>query len=388
MRVLGLISGTSHDSIDACLADFQLEKDVLKVKILASADRPYSPNLRERILAALPPAQASLAEVCELDTLIGQEFANFAAALVDQHGAVDLVASHGQTVYHWVVDSTALGTLQLGQAAWIAAAAKAPTISDLRVGDIAMGGQGAPVVPILDLLALRHLSGNVASLNLGGIANITIIQDGQIKAAFDTGPASALIDAVVNEYKLNSAGFDVAGQIAATASIVPELLNALLEEPYYALPAPKSTGKELFHIDYLKSTIAELGLEISPEDLVATVTELTAMTVSEQLLAYRAEHLVVGGGGVRNTTLMNSIATKTKLSPVNFGKFGISADAKEALAMSLIGWLSINNLPSTFQVTTGVAQPPVLGKLTPGPNGYPLSTSRITMPRDMVISSE
>lgn len=387
MRVLGLISGTSHDSIDACLADFHLDQDTLRVSVIATTARPYSAKLRARILEALPPKATTLAEVCELDTLIGQEFGALAADLVAQHGPVDLVSSHGQTVYHWVVDSTALGTLQLGQAAWIASAANAPTISDLRIGDIVVGGQGAPVVPILDLLALRGLGGLVVSLNLGGIANITVIKNGEIEAAFDTGPASALIDAVVNKYNLNPAGFDEDGRIAAGATIAPDLLANLLAEPYYAMPAPKSTGKELFHISYLEDAISRLGGEVSPEDQVATVTELTAITVADQLIQYGAEHLVVGGGGVRNRTLMQSIATKTNLEPVSFGNFGISADAKEALAMALIGWLSLNNLPATFSVTTGAKNPPVLGKLTPGPDGYPLRMNQIKAPRDMVISS-
>jgi anhydro-N-acetylmuramic acid kinase len=385
MKVIGLISGTSHDGIDACLVDFNSDGYQLHARVLATVGKKYSAELRTRIIAALPPNQTTIEEVCRLDTKIGQEFALVAKELVDVHGQVDLVSSHGQTVYHLVEHDAVLGTLQLGQPAWIAASAKASVLSDLRIQDIASGGQGAPVVPILDLLVLGELPGTVGSLNLGGIANITVIQNGKVVTAFDTGTANALIDAIVLKYELHPEGFDRGGAIAAAASINQELLAHLLSDPYYQLAAPKSTGKELFHIRYLEKAISDLGLDVSPEDLVATVTELTAQTVSDSVLAHGLDRLVVAGGGVGNQTLVNAIELKTGLKVIQFNDFGIDGDYKEALAMALIGWLSINNHPATLSATTGATPPPVLGRLTPGPEGYWLPDEETTMPRKMVI---
>jgi anhydro-N-acetylmuramic acid kinase len=385
MKVIGLISGTSHDGIDACLVDFNSDGYQLHARVLATVGKKYSAELRTRIIAALPPNQTTIEEVCRLDTKIGQEFALVAKELVDVHGKVDLVSSHGQTVYHLVEHDAVLGTLQLGQPAWIAASAKASVLSDLRIQDIASGGQGAPVVPILDLLVLGELPGTVGSLNLGGIANITVIQNGKVVTAFDTGTANALIDAIVLKYELHPDGFDRGGAIAAAASINQELLAHLLSDPYYQLAAPKSTGKELFHIRYLEKAISDLGLDVSPEDLVATATELTAQTVSDAVLAHGLDRLVVAGGGVGNQTLVNAIELKTGLKVIQFNDFGIDGDYKEALAMALIGWLSINNHPATLSATTGATPPPVLGRLTPGPEGYWLPDEETTMPRKMVI---
>jgi anhydro-N-acetylmuramic acid kinase len=385
MKVIGLISGTSHDGIDACLVDFTSDGHQLHAMVLATVGKKYSAELRTRIIAALPPSQTTIEEVCRLDTKIGQEFALVAKELVDEHGKVDLVSSHGQTVYHLVEHDAVLSTLQLGQPAWIAASAKASVLSDLRIQDIVSGGQGAPVVPILDLLVLGELPGTVGSLNLGGIANITVIQNGKVVTAFDTGPASALIDAIVLKYDLHPDGFDRGGAIAAAASINQELLAQLLSDPYYQLAAPKSTGKELFHIRYLEKAISDLGLDVSPEDLVATATELTAQTVSDAVLAHGLDRLVVAGGGVGNQTLVSAIELKTGLKLIQFNDFGIDGDYKEALAMALIGWLSINNHPATLSATTGATSPPVLGRLTPGPEGYWLPDEATTMPRTMVI---
>lgn len=386
MRILGLISGTSHDGIDACLVDFSLLNGTLKASVVAAESRPYPPALRKRIIASLPPQQTSFEEVCQLDTLIGQEFGDFAAAIVNKNGAADLVSSHGQTVYHWIEDSKALGTLQIGHGAWIASRTGTSVISDLRIQDVTAGGQGAPLVPVLDLLALGGLAGVVCSLNLGGIANISVIKDGQIQTAYDTGPASALIDAVVNRHSLHPKGYDDNGSIAASGKINQELLASLLTDPYYQLPAPKSTGKELFHIDYLDAQLEKLGLTISPADLVATVTELTAVTVARAISSHDTEILYVAGGGASNLQLMSAIEKKLGIQAKSFSELGIEADYKEALAMALIGWLSAHGLPATFTQTTGAKIPPVVGQLSPGRNGFPVFQKLAVAPTQMEIS--
>lgn len=386
MKILGLISGTSHDGIDGCLVEFDLEGQTLKANILATDSNKYSPTLRKQIIAALPPNQTTFEDVCKLDTLIGQEFGDFATQVAKGHGQLDLVSSHGQTMYHWIENSKALGTLQIGHGAWIANRTKTSVLSDLRIQDVVDGGQGAPVVPVLDLLALGHLSGVVCSLNLGGIANITIIKDGELVTAYDTGPASALIDAVVNKYGLNPKGYDDNGAIAAGGKVNQELLSALLQDPYYQQPAPKSTGKELFHINYLEDHVAALGVEIHPEDLVATVTELTAKTVADAISSHGAQTVFAAGGGIENKTLMHSLEQKLGFKPKSFTELGIEADYKEALAMALIGWLSAHSLPATFTQTTGVATPPILGQLTPGPGGFPSFEKLSARPSRLEIS--
>jgi 1,6-anhydro-N-acetylmuramate kinase len=196
MRVIGLMSGTSYDAIDAAAAGLSLVGDSVVLEPLGMVSAPYDEELREALAAALPPAATTLAEVCRLDTLIGQAFAAAAVRANDElcDGRAELVASHGQTVYHWVADGAVHGTLQLGQPAWIAEATGLPVVADFRPRDIAAGGQGAPLVSLVDLLWLRGRSGTPVALNLGGIANLTA-PDG---TAFDTGPACALIDAAAS----------------------------------------------------------------------------------------------------------------------------------------------------------------------------------------------
>src|SRR5258706_7695072 len=201
MKVLGMISGTSHDGIDVAVVDFVLTEHVLDGRIEFTASTPYARPLRERLVRALPPAPVTFAEACALDTLIGQAFAEAAADAIAQGGPVDLICSHGQTVYHWVDARNVLGTLQIGEPAWIAERLGVPVVSNIRIRDIAAGGQGAPLVSLMDTMLLAGVPGRPAGLNLGGIANMTVLRPGADSAtgraplAFDTGPANALIDA-------------------------------------------------------------------------------------------------------------------------------------------------------------------------------------------------
>jgi anhydro-N-acetylmuramic acid kinase len=354
VKVLGLISGTSHDGIDAAVVDFALDGDVLHGQVTAATSTPYDPALRARIRAALPPATTTLAELCALDTLIGQAFAGAAAAAPP----VDAVCSHGQTVYHWVEGARALGTLQIGQPAWIAERLGVPVVADVRIRDITAGGQGAPLVSYLDTLLLAALPGRPAALNLGGIANVTV----PTQLAWDTGPANALIDAAVLRTGAHPAGYDVDGALAARGRVDEDLLADLLAEPYYRLPPPKSTGKELFHEGYL-----DPFLGIDPVDLIATLTALTARTVADAVRGAGVDTLVVSGGGAANPTLLGMLGAE--LPGVRFvpsADLGAPRDAKEAIAFALIGWLTLHGLPATLPSCTGASGERILGTITPG----------------------
>lgn len=366
MRILGLISGTSHDGIDAAVVDFDGSGGTLRGEIVAATSVPYDDVLRARLVAALPPGQTTLAEVCELDTLIGQAFADVAAGVAAGVGGVDAVCSHGQTVYHWVDGAHALGTLQIGQPAWIAERVGAPVVSDIRIRDITAGGNGAPLVSFLDELLLRGRSGVTAALNLGGISNMTVIRDGAV-LAYDIGPANALVDAVVTDRALHPLGFDEDARIARSGRVDENLLAALLSDPYYALAAPKSTGKEHFHLGYVRDCMAATGCEIPVADIVCTLTELTVRTVAQDVRAAGIGYLAVSGGGHRNPLIMDGLrAALPDTEVVLADELGAPADSKEAILLALIGWCTLHGLPAIVPGGTGAREPRILGTITPG----------------------
>ncbi len=367
MRVLGMISGTSHDGIDVAVVDFAVSAGgALVGEVLFDATTSYSPQLRERLIAALPPAQTTLAEVCELDTLIGQAFAEAAAIAADAVGGVDAVTSHGQTVYHWVDGAHALGTLQIGQPAWLAERLGVPVVSDVRIRDITAGGHGAPLVSFLDELLLRGRAGVSAALNLGGISNMTVVGADRL-SAYDIGPANALIDAVIVDKGLNDLGYDDDAAIASTGCIDDELLELLLADPYYGLAAPKSTGKEHFHIDYVRAAEARLGRTLGDADLVCTLAELTVRTVARDVEAAGIGYLAVSGGGCRNPLIMAGLrAALPGVEVALADELGAPTDSKEAIAFALIGWCTLHGVAATVPGGTGATGTRILGTITPG----------------------
>ncbi len=366
MRVLGMISGTSHDGIDVAVVDFEEHDNALTGRVVHESVSSYSPELRARLVAALPPAQTTLAEICELDTLIGQAFAEAAATAVADVGRVDAVASHGQTVYHWVEGQHALGTLQIGQPAWIAERLGVPVVSDIRIRDITAGGHGAPLVSFLDDLLLRDHHGTSAALNLGGISNMTVVTADSL-VAYDIGPANALIDAVIVDQRLNTLGYDDDARIARAGTIDEGLLTLLLEDPYYALGTPKSTGKEHFHLGYVRAAELELGRTLKPADLIRTLTELTVRTVSTDVERAGVGFLAVSGGGCHNPLLWEGIRNALPgVEVVLADELGAPSDSKEAIAFALIGWCTLHGVPATVPGGTGASGPRVLGTITPG----------------------
>jgi anhydro-N-acetylmuramic acid kinase len=367
MRILGLISGTSHDGIDAAVVEFDTDGDVLVARVVHQHSTPYDPALRTRLLAALPPAACDMAEFAHLDTLIGHAFADVAQAAIGIGGEVDLVVSHGQTVFHWADGPRVLGTLQIGQPAWIAEATGTPVLGDVRVRDVAAGGQGAPLASTIDALLLAGRGGRPAALNLGGISNVTVLDDDGRATAWDIGPANALMDAVVVSRSANPLGYDADGSLAAAGAVDPALLDRLLAEPYYAIPAPKSTGKELFHLDYLEHIIRSHGTPVSTNDLLATLAALTVRTVADALRATDASEVFVSGGGARNPVLMAGLAAALPgVSVTTTSDLGVGADEKEAVLMALLGWLAWHGLPGNVPSATGASGARALGSFTPG----------------------
>ena len=387
MRVLGMISGTSHDGIDAAAVEFELREEVLQGTVLHSATTPYEAGLRDLLLRALPPAELRFADVCRLDTLIGQAFAEVAAATIARSGPVDLICSHGQTVYHWVEGQRALGTVQLGQPAWIAERTGVPVVADVRIRDITAGGHGAPLVSAMDTLLLADLPGNPGALNLGGIANLTLPRGPNGPLAYDIGPANALIDAAVRSSSGGILGCDWDGRLAAAGRIETGLLAELLRDPYYALPAPKTTGKELFNADYLEAILTrQPGLRT--EDLVATVTALTAETVAAEVRRQGVDTLVVSGGGWANPTLMAMLRERLpEVTTRSSADFGAPTDAKEAIAFALIGWHTAHGLPSVVPSCTGARAARILGAIVPGAGPLQLPIPLARPPRALRLES-
>ncbi|MGW8777804.1 anhydro-N-acetylmuramic acid kinase [Streptomyces sp. NPDC055796] len=399
-RVIGLMSGTSYDAVDAAAADLELraEDGTLHLEPLGMVSEPYPADVREALAAALPPAATTLAEVCRLDTRIGQVFAAVAAR-ADRElcaGRAELVASHGQTVYHWAEDGRVRGTLQLGEPAWIAERSGCPVVSGFRPRDVAAGGQGAPLVSLIDLMLLRGRPGVPAALNIGGIANVTVLPAGGEPVAFDTGPGNALIDAAVRELSSGRLAYDADGALAAAGRVHEGLLERLLSgEPYYRLPPPRTTGKELFHPGYLRARLAGFG-ELRPQDLVATLTRLTARTVADALRPLGTTEVFVSGGGVRNPALMAMLREELANGTGGAGgaggtavrgsqELGLPAEAKEAYAFAVLGYLTLHGLPGNDPGCTGAAGPRVLGSLTPGSRPLRLPAHPGRAPRALTV---
>ena len=388
MVVIGLISGTSVDAIDAAAARFTRDGDALVLQPLGQREMPWPAGTKRRLLAALPPADVTMGEVCALDVLVGEAFAGAALEAVRDlaGGHADLVSSHGQNVFHMVEGGRARGTLQLGQPALIAEATGLPVVSDLRARDVAAGGQGAPLASTLDALWLAGGGGPRAALNLGGIANITVVgQPGEPIVAFDTGPASCLLDLEALRITGGAQGCDWDGRLALAGQVRTDLLERLLAEPYYAALAPKSTGRELFDAGHLARHAAGLPA-VSDADAMATLTELTARTVADACRRHGVREVVASGGGVRNPALMAALRRAVDPVPVVTSEDrGLPSGAKEAYLFALLGYLSWHGLPGTVPGATG-AGPRILGRISPGAGALRMPTPGL-MPGRLVIGA-
>ncbi|WP_181272705.1 anhydro-N-acetylmuramic acid kinase [Brevibacterium oceani] len=380
MIIAGLMTGTSADGLDLVIAEFLPDPTVgsdlvgadpttLTVRILAERETPFDEELHADILHLLEPADVPLSLVSGVDARLGRFSAEALAELCrDTAVTPDLVVSHGQTVRHDIIDGQVTSTFQLGQPAFIAEALGAPVLSDVRSRDVAAGGQGAPLVGLLDSLLLGDVETPTAVLNLGGIANITVVAPGQEPIAFDTGPANALIDILARRITDGRGACDRDGALAAAGAVDDDLLTALLAEPYYRQEPPKSTGKELFHAAYLDSFL-DVHPHLGEHDQIATVTALTARTIAEAARRFDVTTVIASGGGTRNPELMRRLGEElgenVELTSTD-AALGLPEGSKEALLMALIGWLSWHGLDGTEPSLTGASGPRIAGRFTPG----------------------
>jgi anhydro-N-acetylmuramic acid kinase len=365
LRTIGLISGTSMDGIDVAVTDLALDHDTVLLRPVGHTEVAYPEPVRSELLACLPPGDCTAEQLCRLDTVVGQIFANAAEDARAEFGG-DLVGSLGQTIFHWVAGERCLGTLQIGQPAWIAERTGLPVVADLRTRDVAAGGHGAPLASRLDELWLATTDAPAAALNLGGIANITVVAPGAETIAYDTGPANALLDVAVRLGSHGTRHFDENGELAGSGTVRADLLAVLLDDPYYAAEPPKSTGKELFHADYLRDALRRVP-EVSAPDLLATLVELTAATVAGACARHGVERVIASGGGVRNPVLMAAI--DRRLGPaelVTSDELGLPTDAKEGYLTALLGFLTWHGIASNSPHATGAAGRRLLGSVTPG----------------------
>lgn len=371
MTVIGMISGTSMDGIDVAAGRFLLEGEEVLIEPLGATSVPYEKGLLDDLAAALPPAHVTVQHITRLDNAIGRAFAAVAGEVVaDIAPDAELIVSHGQTLFHWVESGHVKGTLQIGEPSWIAEATGLPVVAGLRVADVAAGGHGAPLASLFDTLLLAGTERRSASVNLGGIANLTIVTPDSDPIAYDTGPANALIDAAVAHVTGGRETFDRDGAIGAAGTVDEALLGVLLEEPYYDMPHPKTTGKELFHLPYLREALDRVG-EVSPDDLVTTVTALSAVTVADACRAHRVDEVIVAGGGVFNPTLLRMLREQlpeVHIRPID--ELGIPAGAKESYFIALIGFLTVHGLPGNVPTATGAKRRVMLGSLLPGAGGF------------------
>ncbi|MFG6652888.1 anhydro-N-acetylmuramic acid kinase [Scandinavium sp. M-37] len=362
-RYIGVMSGTSLDGVDVVLAAM----DDNMVAQQASLSYPIPIVLKEAILAICQGQQLTLSQYGQLDTRLGHLFADAVQALMAQEklSASDIVAigCHGQTVWH-EPDGDAPHTLQIGDNNIIAARTGVTVVGDFRRRDIALGGQGAPLVPAFHhaLLAVPHERRIV--LNIGGIANLSMLSPGLPVKGHDTGPGNMLMDAWI--WRQCGKPYDKDAEWANTGKISLPLLQEMLSDPWFALPAPKSTGREYFNYGWLERQLAKHP-GVAAKDVMTTLTELTAVTISEQvLLSGGCERLLVCGGGSRNPLLMARLAALlpgTEVSTTD--EAGVSGDDMEGLAFAWLAWRTLAGLPGNLPSVTGASTPTVLGAIFP-----------------------
>jgi anhydro-N-acetylmuramic acid kinase len=373
------MSGTSLDGVDVAIVDLTAENDSLEVKTLGICTKPYPEELRAALLA-VSNHETHTREIARLHFLLPQIYAECFFECCRGAGldpaSVELIGSHGQTIYHEGAPAKVLGrkvasTLQIGDGSVLAELTGAPVVSDFRPRDIAAGGQGAPLVPYVDWLLFRDPESTRVLLNIGGIANVTLLppncESSQV-LAFDTGPGNMVIDQLAAHFSGGAKRCDVDGEMASAGAVDPGLLASLMKNEFYRRRPPKSAGREQFGAEFVQSL---LNTQLEPADLIATVTHLTAATIADAICACLPEDIeacevIASGGGVRNPALMSSLRAELpeEMELTTTAEYGIDPDFKEAIAFAVLAretWLrKTSNLPSA----TGARRAVVLGKVS------------------------
>ena len=376
------MSGTSADGVDVALCRIGARPDgEPRVRVLGHRSFPYPKPVREAVLRAMDADAISVAELTQLHWRLGAIYAGCVARTAEEFGTtVDLVGCHGQTVYHQARAGRYLGapvrsTLQIGEAALIAERLRCPVVSDFRPADLAAGGQGAPLVPMLDWTLFRSPKTGRVLQNIGGIANLTALVPGGAPAdvlAFDTGPGNMVIDGCMR--RLFGKEFDRGGAVARRGSVKSSLVEAILRQRYFSAPPPKSCGREEFGESFVADFLDRCRKAgASGADVVATATALTAESVVRSYerfvlpaMGSATVEYLAAGGGVRNLTLMSWLRSGlenlgARMRPME--ELGIAAEAKEAVAFALLAWLTWGRRPGNIVSATGAVRPAVLGKI-------------------------
>lgn len=375
-RVVGLMSGTSADGVDAALVEIEgcgLETALRLVEFVAY---PFPADILERVFQLFQPASCTVEDVCEMNFILGNIFAQAALAVIKAAGLeaseVDLIGSHGQTICH-LPDRPVRSTLQIAEPSVIAYETGIVTVGDFRVADVAAGGQGAPLVPYVDFLLLRDDEISRAVQNIGGIGNVTVLPAGgsiEDILAFDTGPGNMMIDETIKLITGGEKSYDDDGQMAAKGNLNRHLLQKLLSHPFISRQPPKTTGREEFGAHFVRELVNEAReVGINDADLLATVTAYTAESIYRNyelfiLPKYHISEILISGGGLRNSTLMDFL--RQRFHPIvvrSVEDFGLMSDAKEAIAFAILANETIHGNPGNVPGATGASRPVVLGKI-------------------------
>ncbi len=382
MTVAGVMSGTSADGVDVAVVRISPGRLRPRLKLLAHQGFAYPAPLRRAVLAAMNAASISTAELARLNWRLGLEYAQAVSATLDRRKLkIDLVGCHGQTLYHQPRAAAYAGrqftcTWQAGEAQAIASRVGVPVVSNFRPTDMLAGGQGAPLVPLLDYVLFAETRRGRVLQNIGGIANLTAIPAGAAAngvIAFDTGPGNMVMDALARQ--LFGKQFDRGGHFAAAGAVLAPVLKQELQNPYYRLKPPRTAGREQFGREYADAFLAACRRHSKrPEDALATATALTAETIVAgyrrhvaRLMRGHPVDFIVSGGGARNATLMAMLARR--LEPLGCAlaaseDFGLPAEAKEAAAFALLAWQTWHRLPGNVPAATGAKRPAILGQVT------------------------
>ncbi len=380
LRVIGLMSGTSADGMDAALTEITGAGLRTRVKMLAFVSVPYPEDVREEILRLASGTAGGSRDLCLFSFLLGQLALDACRAVCEKANvdpsSVDLAGSHGQTLWHAPTAEAYLsravrGTLQLGEASVIAEGLGCPVVSDFRVRDLAAGGQGAPLVPYTEYLLYRREDKTVGLQNIGGIGNITVLPRGgrmEDTFAFDTGPGNMVMDQIVTRMTGGALRYDENGALAASGTCGEALLAWMLQDPYLDQAPPKTTGREAYgaaYTDRLMEKGQSLGL--SDADILATACRFTAACVRiaiERHCPMKPDLLIVGGGGSRNHTLMDMLRRELSL-PVRANEdLGLDSDAKEAVAFAILANECVHGRANNMPSVTGAKHPVIMGKIS------------------------